>query len=104
MLCFEFCPRVLVCPHLQRAMMGLRCKKSDDRCSRRFHPRIIMIMMMTRLLAMLMTVTTKMVLVTMMIMITRMLIIIKVVIKPMFPGNEFMVDKNSDHQRGWGAK
>ena len=45
-LCFVFCPRVLVCPHLQRAMMGLRCKKSDDRCSRRFHPRIIMIMMM----------------------------------------------------------
>ena len=63
-----------------------------------------MIMMMTRLLAMLMTVTTKMVLVTMMIMITRMLIIIKVVIKPMFHGNEFMADKNSDHQRGWGAK
>ena len=48
--------------------------------------------------------TTIMVLVSMMIMITRMLIIIKVVIKPMFPGNEFMVDKNSDHQRGWGAK
>ena len=68
-LCFEFCPRVLVCPHLQRAMMGLRCKKSDDRCSRRFHPRLIMIMMMMIFMAMLMTVTTIMVLVTMMIKI-----------------------------------
>ena len=36
--------------------------------------------------------------------ISGMLIIIKVVINLMFPGNEFMVDKNSDHQRGWGGK
>ena len=36
--------------------------------------------------------------------ISGMLIIIKVVINLMFPGNEFMVDKNGGHQRGWGAK
>ena len=41
-LCFA--SRVLVCPHLQRAMMGLCCKKSDDRCSRRFHPQMVRMM------------------------------------------------------------
>ena len=94
---------MLVCPHLQRAMMGLRCKKSDDRCSRRFHPRIIMIMIMMMFMAMLMTMTIMMVVVTMM-KISGMLIIIKVVINLMFPGNEFIVEKRGGHQRGWGAK